>query len=389
MQSLLQQPLERWLQACGLQEAAHPLSIVLLTLLVLLIAWLCDRIVRSLVIPLVEKVVSKTRSQVDDILFSRHVLNTAAHIVPAIAVCLLLPPVFSHWPVVATILQRLTAIFLTVMAVRLCLVFINAINSLRLTTNPSTLQYITSLCGVLRIVVVCLAVIIVAAIVLNRNPFTLVAGLGAASAILMLVFKDTIEGLVAGVRLTSAGMVHIGDWITMPSTGAHGIVISMNLTTVKVQNFDKTIITIPPTAMVNGSFQNWSGMQDAAAPGRRVAKVIHVDTRSIRVASPQLKQQLIERGYFTPDELSAPSVNLQLYRTYVERWLHTRPEVVTDGSAEIIARDMEGDHNGLPVQFYFFLRDKRWIHYEHNSAMLMEFIYAFANDFQVRIYERH
>jgi miniconductance mechanosensitive channel len=136
-----------------------------------------------------------------------------------------------------------------------------------------------SFCGLLRVVVIFIAVIVVIAIILGRNPMTLLAGLGATSAILMLVFKDTIEGLVAGIRLTSAEMLHVGDWITVPSTQADGPVIEMSLTTVKVRNFDNTIVTVSPTTLVNGSFQNWKGMQ--ASEGRRVKRRVYFDFRSL------------------------------------------------------------------------------------------------------------
>ena len=131
----------------------------------------------------------------------------------------------------------------------------------------------------LRIVVIFIGIIIVIGIAIGRSPLTLLAGLGATSAVLMLVFKDTIEGLVAGIRLTSADMMHVGDWITVPGTIADGTVIEMNLTTVKIQNFDNTIVTVSPMALVSGSFQNWKGMQ--AAAGRRVNRQVFFDFRSI------------------------------------------------------------------------------------------------------------
>lgn len=387
--NILQPYIEGLLQEIGMnQQASHLSALFLLVVCTLLLACLCDWVSRRILLPLVHRIVSKTKNNYDDVLFSDKVLRMACHIVPALVVWGLLPNVFSDYPLLREWIARLTAIYITLMAVRLCLTFINALSSLRFTNDASTLQYVKSFCGVLRIVVVCFAIIIVVAIIVNRDPLTLVAGLGAASAVLMLVFKDTIAGLVAGVRLTSADMLHPGDWITVPSANANGTVIDVNLTTVKVRNFDNTIITISPITLVSGSFQNWSYMQGDEVAGRRVTKKVMFDTRSIRRATPALKQELCEKGYFQPEELEGDVMNLQLLRTYVERWLHTRPEVVTDGSCEIMVRDLESTEVGLQVEFYFFLKNKKWRLYEHDSALITEWIYAFINDFHLLVYVR-
>lgn len=387
--NILQPYIEKLLQGFGLNDQmAYISTLILMLVCTLLIACICDWISRRILLPLVHSLVSKTKNNYDDVLFSDAVLRKACHIVPALVVWGLLPDVFSDYPLVREWIARLTAIYITVMAVRFCLEFIDALRSLQFTDNVSKHQYMKSFCDVLRIVVVCIAIIIIVGILVNRSPFTLVAGLGAASAVLMLVFKDTIAGLVAGIRLTSANMLHPDDWITVPSANANGKVIDVNLTTVKVRNFDNTIITISPTTLVSGSFQNWSYMQQAEVAGRRVAKKIMFDTRSIRRATPALKQELCEKGYFRPEELEGEVMNLQLLRTYVERWLHTRPEVVTDGSCEIMVRDLESTEVGLQVEFYFFLKNKKWRLYEHDSALITEWIYAFINDFHLSVYVR-
>jgi len=370
------------------QQATHLSALILMVACTLLLACLSDWISRRILLPLAHQVVRTTKNTYDDILFSDQVLRMACHIVPALIVWGLLPNVFTDYPLLREWIARLTSIYITFVTVRLCLTFINALSSLHFTNNASTLQYVKSFCGVLRIVAVCFAIIIVVAILVNRSPLTLVAGLGAASAVLMLVFKDTIEGLVAGVRLTSADMLHPGDWITVPSANANGTVAEVNLTTVKVRNFDNTIITISPTTLVSGSFQNWSYMQSNEVAGRRVAKKIMFDTRSIRRATPTLKQELCEKGYFQPEELEGDVMNLQLLRIYVERWLRTRPEVVNNGTCEIMVRDLESTEVGLQVEFYFFLKNKKWRLYEHDSALITEWIYAFINDFHLSVYVR-
>lgn len=381
--------IELFLRWCGMgSKPLHLTALALLVVITVLLAWLSDWICRRILLPLVHKVVRKTKNPHDDVLFSDKVVATACHIVPAIVVWGLLPRVFESYTLICEVVGRLTAIYITFMAVRLCLTFLSALSSLRFTSNVSTLQYIKSFCGVLRIVVLFFGSIIAVGIILNRDPLTLLAGLGAASAVLMLVFKDTIAGLVAGVRLTSADMLHPGDWITVPSAEANGTVMEVSLTTVKVRNFDNTIITISPTTLVNGSFQNWSYMQRGEVAGRRVAKVIIFDTRSLRRVTPQMRRELCEKGYFLQEELEGDFMNLQLFRAYVERWLRKRDEVVNDGSCEIMVRDMESSEVGLPVQFYFFLKRKKWNLYEHDSSLLMEWIFSFIPDFHLAVYVR-
>ena len=158
------------------------------------------------------------------------------------------------------------------MTVRLITVLITSFAQLETSHSSSVRQYIKTFCGVLKIVVIFIAVIVTVAIIFGKSPLSLLAGLGATSAVLMLVFKDTIEGLVAGIRLTSNEMVKKGDWITVPSTTADGIVEEISLTTVKVRNYDNTIVTVSPITLVNGSFQNWKGMQQSS--GRRVKRVV-------------------------------------------------------------------------------------------------------------------
>ena len=177
-------------------------------------------------------------------------------------------------------MARATAIYITVAGMRLLFVFIQQLKVLDTGRRTSVQQYVISFLGILRVATLFVGSIVIIALAIGQSPMRLFAGLGATSAILMLVFKDTIEGLVAGIRLTSANMVHVGDWITVPGTEVNGTVTEMNLTTVKVRNFDNTIFTISPKTLVNGTFQNWKGMQGSG--GRRVRRIIYFDFRSIR-----------------------------------------------------------------------------------------------------------
>ena len=375
---------EQLIGLTGLTGSMVPvLRHVLLVLIAFLLALLAGLLCRKIIVPVVKRLTTHTEARWDDVLFGERVLVSACHIVPAIVIWQLLPLVFYQYPVVREMLTRLTAIYITVMTVRLVLVFISSIKQLEGEERSARQQYLYSFLGVVRIVVFFVAVIVVVAIVLNRDPIKLFAGLGATSAVLMLVFQDTIKGLVAGIRLTSNDMLHKGDWITVPKAGANGIVEDMSLTTVKIRNFDNTMVTVTPQSLVDDSFQNWNGMQQGE--GRRVNRTVYYDFRSIRLVGDQLRKNLISKGYFKAEDIHAGMVNMTLYRQYLANWLACHPLVNADMT--LMVRQMDPTPEGLPVEFYFFLKEKEWVAYENQTAELMEHIYAVTPDFGLRIYQ--
>ena len=409
---------------------------ILLTITAILLAMLSDLLCRRLLVPIIMKVTDKTEVTWDDVLFNKKVLTSACHIVPAVVIWSLMPLVYLEYPIFKEILERATGIYIVVMSVRTALVFIGSFKGLESSEErrSSAQQYFHTFCGVLRILMLFVAGVVVVAILLGKNPLTLFAGLGATSAVLMLVFKDTILGLAAGVRLTSNDMLHKGDWITVKSVDANGIVEEMSLTTVKVRNFDNTIVTISPATLVNGSFQNWIGMQKSG--GRRVQRKVYFDFRSIRLVDEELKARLLEKHFATEDsfkpkeslqkmlakaevgnehqtemekdqnaglgnarqhehqvlaDLRNPAAlaptNLQLYRKYMEKYLRERPEVNTEMT--LMVRQLEATQCGLPMEFYFFVKDKVWVNYEHILAEIMEHAYALSAEFGLKIYQQY
>ena len=215
--------LERVIGLTGLSSDYVPMvRYAILVVAAFLLAWLTGWLCRKFVVPVVQKITGKTDATWDDVIFSRKVLNSASRILPAIVIWGLLPLVFFEYPKVAELVGRLTAIYFVVMTVRTTIVFIDSFKELDNGTRSTRRQYLYSVCGVLKILMIFVAVIVVIAIVVDKDPSTLFAGLGAASAILMLAFQDTIKGLVAGIRLTSNEMLHVGDLITVPSAGANG-----------------------------------------------------------------------------------------------------------------------------------------------------------------------
>lgn len=356
---------------------------VLMIVIAFLLAGLSGYICRKFIVPLIIKFTSKTNTEWDTVLFDRTVLYTACNIVPAIVIWKLLPKVFFQYPFVEDVLLRLTAIYIAINATRLVLQLVDRLHFLRKQEGSSSSQYLRSFLGVLRIIVIFIAAIIVVSILFKKNPMTLLAGLGATSAILMLVFKDTIEGLVAGIRLTSNEMVHVGDWITVPGTPVDGNVVDITLTTVKVQQFDNTYTTVSPLTLVNGSFKNWKGMQDSGM--RQVVKKIYFDVRSIRLLNDETRQNLTNKNMVALKEMEGEVVNIGLFRHYIETYLRKRDDV--NKSATLMVRQLEATQNGLPIELYFFLNTTEWVNYEQKTSDILEHIYAYANEFGLQVYE--
>ena len=376
-----------WTEQAALSMGATETSSVYLTdamlvIFTLLLSWLSFVVCHRLVVPITVKITSKTDVEWDDVLLNERTLRKACLIVPAIVVSMFIPNIFVRMPDMMELLERLTGIYITVMSTRLAIEVINSLKMLDSDVQSAHHQYLHTFCGVLKIVVVFLSVIVIVSIVINRNPLTLLAGLGATSAILMLVFKDTISGLVAGGRLTSNDMLHKGDWITVEKAGVNGTVEEITLTTVKVRNFDNTIVTITPQTLVDDSFQNWKPMQEG--DGRRVMRRIYIDFRSIRLVTPELRQSLISHHYL-PQEGTTTEVNLTLFRHWADSYLASHPLVNSDMTHMV--RQLEATQQGLPVEFYFFLKEKEWKTWENQKDEILERLYAAMQDFDLSIYQ--
>lgn len=286
-------------------------------------------------------------------------------IVPAIIVWDLLPTWLSDYPKILEMVNRVAAVYMTVVATWLIISFANSLQKLSVNRSAAHQQYISSFVSILKIILIFVAVIIIISIIIDKDPTTLLAGLGAVSAILMLAFQDTIKGLVAGVRLASNDMLAVGDRITVPAAGADGIVEEIKLTTVKVRNFDNTIITITPQTLVDGSFQNWKGVKENV--GRKAVRKVFFDFRSLTVDSDGV-------------------VNLTRYREHMEEWLAKNSKVIPENP--ILVHQLDATPTGLPVEFVFWLHDQNAIPYEHGISEIMEYAYAAANDFGLRIYQQ-
>ena len=320
----------------------------ILVVLAFILAWLAGWLCRTFVVPVLLKITSKTDAKWDDVIFSRRVLLSACHIIPAIVIWLLLPLVFFEYPKVEDIVGRLTAIYFTVMMVRTVIVFIDSFKLLENGQRSSKQQY-------------------------------LFAGLGAASAILMLAFQDTIKGLVAGIRLTSNDMLHIGDWITVPSAGANGKVEEIALTMVKVRNFDNTVVTLSPQSLVDGSFQNWQGMMENE--GRKQVRRVYYDYSS-------LKSEFSENSEDSEstENTKVATTNITRFRHDIEQWLSQHPKTI-DSRPCLVKQAETPQATGCCLEFIFWLKAQDAITYEHDTSDIMEYIYAAGAEYGLKIFQ--
>lgn len=375
----------RWLSPLGITADSRAWLYWLIAIAAIaLVVFVADVVCRRLLLPLVKRLTRATRAAWDDILLSDTLLKDVSRLVPPILIAVLMPLAFSHAHPTLDLLLKVNLIYLIAIIAKLLCTFLSALYDLsshqdRLKNHP-----IKGIYQMLKIVVICVALIIVVSILINKNPGYILTALGASAAVLMLVFKDTIMGLVAGVQLSANDMLRPGDWISMPKYGADGDVEEVTLTTVKVRNWDKTITTIPPYALVSDSFQNWRGMQESG--GRRVKRSVYVDMRSITFCTDEQMAEFERRGWLEGVEREDKFVvNLHVFRNYLEDYLQHHPRV--NSGMTIMVRQLQPTAQGLPLELYFFSDGTEWVPYEHLQSEIFEHVFAVMPTFGLRVFQ--
>ncbi len=299
---------------------------------------------------------------------------------------MLLPMAFVHGKTLLLVSQKICVIYM-IFALLLALnssllMLLDILNGKEKLKNRPMKGFIQ----VLQVLVFFIGGIVIVSIIVDKSPATLFAGLGASAAILMLVFKDSILGFVAGIQLSANDMIRPGDWVTIPSTNANGIVEEITLNTVKIQNFDNTISTVPPYSLVNGSFQNWRGMTESG--GRRVMKSIFLDLTTLKFCTPEMldtfRKEIPLLADYQPEEGVVPT-NSQVFRVYVERYLCSLPVVNQD--LDLIISQKEATEYGVPIQIYFFSRNKVWKEYERIQSDIFDHFFAMVPKFELKVYQ--
>ena len=374
-----------WLSDWGVPVMAHEWLYWLITLVCVgFIVYLVDLICRRLVIPAIRKVTRKTNFEWDDIVLNDAMLKDMSRLVPPIMLAVLLPMIFVEGSETLDFVLRVNYIYLVVVVSKLVCTFLASLYDLSQHNERLKNHSLQSVYQMLKVLILCVALIIVVSILINKNPGYILTALGASAAVLMLVFKDMIVGLVAGVQLSVNDMLRPGDWIAMPKYGADGDVIEVSLTTVKVQNWDKTITTIPPYALVSDSFQNWRGMQESG--GRRVKRAVYIDMRSIQFCTEEQMEDFEVKGWLEGIErVDGFPVNLHIFRNYLEKYLRNHPRV--NQGMTIMVRQLQPTAQGLPLELYFFSDGTAWIPYEQLQAEVFEHVFAMLPTFGLRIFQ--
>ena len=374
-----------WLSDWGVPVFAHEYLYWTITLsCVVLVIYMVNLIFRRVLSPAIRKVTNKTTFEWDEIVLSDSMLKDISRLIPPILLAVLLPIVFVEGSDVLDFVMRINNIYLVVVVAKLFCTFLASLYNLSLHHERLKNHSLQSVYQMLKVLVVCVALIIVVSILINKNPGYILTALGASAAVLMLVFKDMIVGLVAGVQLSVNDMLRPGDWIAMPKYGADGDVIEVSLTTVKVQNWDKTITTIPPYALVSDSFQNWRGMQESG--GRRVKRSVYIDMRSIQFCTEEQIKEFESKGWLEGIERADDRpVNLHVFRNYLEKYLRNHPRVNQDMT--IMVRQLQPTVEGLPLELYFFSAGTAWIQYEQLQSEIFEHLFAILPTFGLRIFQ--
>ena len=324
--------------------------------------------------------------QWNTLLMKRRVVHHLIHILPGVLVYFLLPLAFVRGKEILDFSQKICAVYIIAAILftinGLLLVMLDVYNA----KDKQKSRPMKGFVQVLQVLLFFIGGIIIIAVLLNKSPMTLFAGLGASAAVLMLVFKDSILGFVAGVQLSANDMLRIGDWIQLPNGVANGTVEEITLNTVKIRNWDETISTVPPYTLVNNSFQNWRGMQESG--GRRVNKNIYLDMTTLKFCTPEdldaIRKNVPLMADYQPAEGEVPT-NSQLYRIYIERYLRSLPVVNQD--MDLIISQKEPTTYGVPIQVYFFSRNKVWREYERIQSDIFDHLLAIVGKFDLKLYQ--
>lgn len=404
--------IEKWIIAyqellvrAGLSEN---LAIVLENGTVILVtaglALLADYVIRKIIVASITRIARKSKTHWDDIFVQRRVFNRLAHIAPALIVFYSLQYIFEA-PRLVTFLGNVVQSYMVILILLVFDSVINALHEIYNTLPISKGRNIKGYVQVVKILLYFLALILVISIFSGKAPMTLIAGLGAVAAVLLLVFKDTILGFVASIQLSGNKMVSVGDWITMSRYGADGTVIDISLNTVKVQNWDKTISTIPTYAMVSESFSNWKGMEESG--GRRIKRSVNIDMKSVSFLTgdqiEKFRKYYVLKDYINQKEKEIEAYNASLdldmttvtngrrmtnlgtFRKYLENYLHNHPKVHNDMT--FLVRHLQPTETGIPLEIYVFSKEQEWAKYEALQADIFDHILAIMPEFDLRVFQ--
>ena len=384
--------------SAGIAETVATLSLLIVSIGIFFL-------VKFIIKKSVYKIIQLSTNKYDDLLIKNKVIGRICLLIPALITATLLPSVLPDFPDAAASMMKIVKIFEICVFTMILSSILTTLEDIYNTHEMSKLKPLTGLIQVAKIVLYTVAGLVIIAYLLDTKLSTIVIGLGTMSAVLMLVFQDTIKGFVGSIQLSANDMLRIGDWIVMGS--ADGNVLEINLTTVKVQNWDNTITTIPTYTLVSSPFTNWRGMSES--DGRRIARTINIDVNTIRYCTPDMlenyKHYSLIKDYITQREEDIAEynkanridtseilngrqqTNLGIFRAYIKAYINNNPKL--NHNMTTMVRQMQPSEFGVPLQIYAFSSDKRWVNYEEIQSDIFDHIISAAPMFDLKIYQKH
>jgi miniconductance mechanosensitive channel len=372
---------------------------------ILLIAWISNWLTKSILNNRITKLISKSKNQFDDELHQHGFFKRIGHIMPAIVIYLLSHLLIEN-PSLLAFLQKTAVIYVLIASVMALSALLNTIEDTYNASNLAKKAPIAGFIQVAKLFVVIIAGLLIISILIDKSPLLLLSGLGAVTAILLLLFRDTILGFVAGIQIAANRMVNTGDWIEMPKYGADGDVLQVGLTTVKVQNFDKTISTIPTYALISEPVKNWRGMNESN--GRRIKRSLYIDIQSIQFCDQDMLNEFSKIRYIkhyiqmkleklqlfhseqhinTSDLVNNRRLtNIGTLRAYMQAYLENHPDI--NQNMTLMVRQRPPTELGIPLEIYCFSKDKNWVNYEAIQSDIFDHFLAILAAFKLRAYQR-
>lgn len=374
-------------------------------LVILLVSLIADMLAKRFILRGLTAVVNRTETQWDDAILHRKVFNRLAHLAPALVVYLTIAIPLQGYDLAISLVSGAAVIYMIVMGLLALDALLNASLEIYNTYEISDRIPIKGFIQVFKIIVYFVSAVFVISIILNKTPVILFSSLGALTAVLMFIFKDPILGFVAGIQLSANQMVAKGDWVSMPKYGADGDIVEIALTTVKVQNWDKTITTIPTYALITESFKNWRGMSESG--GRRIKRSISIDINTIQFCTDEMLERFKHIRYISAyiektkmetqaynrelkvDESSVVNgrrmTNIGTFRAYVEAYLSNQPMISKEMT--FLVRQLAPTEHGLPIEIYVFSKVQEWAEYESIQANIFDHILAVIPSFDLRVFQ--
>jgi miniconductance mechanosensitive channel len=396
----------KWFIERGLGEnITGYLMNVLFILIILVLSYLVNIIAKRVILAGVSRLIKSSSSSWDDIFLKNKVFKKLSHIAPAMVIYLLIPLAFPDSTFFVSLVKDGTIIYMIIITLMVLDSFLNTCHDIYQTFEVSKEIPIKGIVQAIKIILIFIGGIMILSTITNKAPLYFLSGLGALTAVLMLIFKDAILGFVAGIQLSANNMVHKGDWIEMPQFGADGDVLDVSLTTVKVQNWDKTITTIPTYSLISHSFRNWRGMQESG--GRRIKRALFIDMTSIKFCDREELERFSRIQYISEyierknaelseynqehgvDESSLVNgrklTNIGTFRAYVEAYLRNHPKI--HQNMTFLVRQLAPTDHGLPLEIYVFSNDQVWARYESIQADIFDHFLAAIPAFDLRVFQ--